>query len=412
MTGLRFLAPYRSLLTTRSTRAFVAAGLVGRFPLSMLGLGAVLLVSAATGSYTLAGAVSATLALSSGGSGPLLGSVADRRGQRPVLLACLVAHLAGVTGLVGAAVLDAPAWTLFPPAVLAGAGTPPVGSFVRTRWTALVGGTPRLNTALSLESVIDEVVFVVGPVLATSLSALLWPGAGLAAASALATVGCLWLAAQRATAPAPVAQPTGRGGSAMRVPAMRAVALVFVVVGAAFGAVDVSTVAFAKEHGVPVAAGLLLAALAGGSLVAGLLYGTVHWVRPLHQRFLLGLAGFAVAFVPVAAVPTVPLMAVAAAVAGLSVAPTLVPGIGLVEARVPVAARTEGFAWIGTAIAAGVAAGAYLAGRAVDAAGAHRAFLVVAAAACLALLVGLAAARPLAAARAADTVDAATEAGQ
>lgn len=392
--GLGLLAPYRSLLATPGTRAFVLAGLVGRFPLSMLGLGAVLLVSALTGSYAVAGAVSATLALSSGAASPVMGSLSDRRGQQPVLLVGLSGHVLGVTGLVCAATLHAPTWTLFPPAVLAGAGTPPIGSFVRARWTALVGGTPQLNTAFSLESVLDEVVFVVGPVLATSLSTLLWPAAGLVTATALATAGSLLLAGQHSTQPAPVGARE-RTGTAMRVPGLRAIVLIFVVVGSAFGTSEVAMVAFAQEHGSTAASGPLLAALGCGSLVAGLLYGTVHWVRPLHQRFVLGIAGLTLGVILVALAPNIPLMAVAAVVAGLAIAPTVVAGMGLVEALVPPAARTEGFAWVSTAIAGGFALGAYLAGRVIDTTSGHRAFLVMVAAAVLALLIGLGSTRLL-----------------
>ncbi|HEY9388633.1 MAG TPA: MFS transporter, partial [Mycobacteriales bacterium] len=201
MPGTRLFAPYRTLLATPGARAFVVAGVVGRFPLSMLGLGTVLLVSGLTGSYGLAGAVSATLAVSSSVAAPVAGSLSDRRGQRPVLLVGLALHVLGVVGLVLAALGHAPVWTYFPAAVLAGAATPQIGAFVRARWTALVGGTPALHTAFSLESVLDEFVFVVGPVLVTFLSLRWWAPAGVVAATALAAVGSSLLAAQRGSAP-------------------------------------------------------------------------------------------------------------------------------------------------------------------------------------------------------------------
>jgi MFS family permease len=169
------------------------------------------------------------------------------------------------------------------------------------------------------------------------------------------------------------------------------VALVFVAVGATFGTIEVSMVAFAQEHGSTAAAGPLLAVLAFGSLVSGLRYGTVRWRRPMRDRFVTALAAFtALGAVPLALAPNIGLMAVAAAVAGLTIAPTLVAGIGLVEALVPASARTEGFAWVGTALNAGFAPGAYLAGWVIDSSGAHHALLTGVGTGCVALVVAVA----------------------
>lgn len=160
-TRVRFLAPYGVILSTPGARAFVLAGVLGRFPISMLGLGTILLVSAVTGSYGLAGAVTATVALSEAAMAPVLGRLTDRRGQRPVLLCVVVAHVIGVAGLVTTAMTGAPTWLLFPTAAVAGASLPQIGSMVRSRWATALGGTPRLSTAFSLESALDEFAFVV-----------------------------------------------------------------------------------------------------------------------------------------------------------------------------------------------------------------------------------------------------------
>lgn len=392
----RLLGPYRVLLATPGARAFVLAGAVGRFPLSMLDLGAVLLVSRHTGSYGLAGAVSAMLAVSGSVAAPLVGALSDRRGQRPVLLVSLATHVLGVAGLVLAVLVGAPSWVYFLPAVPAGAGAPRLGAFVRARWTALVGGTPRLHTAFSLESAVDEFVFVVGPVLATVLALDVWSAGGLAASTALALTGSLMLATQRHTEPAPVPRTAGsRAGTALRTPGLRVVALSYLAVGVSFGTIEVSVVAFAQEHGSAVAAGPLLALWAVGSMVAGLLYGTVHWRRPLGQRFLIALAGFVLGTTLVALAPGIGSMAGAVVVCGLAIAPTLVAGIGLVEALVPASARTEGFTWPSTALGAGVAVGASVAGQVIDSSGGHRALLVAVAGGCLALAVAAAGARVL-----------------
>jgi len=405
-------APYRRLFDQPGTFAFVIAGLIGRFPLSMLGLGAVLLVTGNTagsggadgGSYGLAGAVSATMALANAATAPLIGTASDRLGQARVLVPSVVGHLIGVVGLVVVGVTHGPAWLYFPAAVVTGAAVPQVSSMVRTRWAGRVGDPAALSTAFSLESVLDEVVFVIGPVLATVLATLVWSAGGIAAAGVLATIGALLLAARRDSEPGRHVRIAGqRHPSAIAVPGLRVLMITFLALGGVFGTVDVSMVAFAAEHGHKPVSGLLLALLAFGSLVSGLLYGTREWTWSLRDRLIVGAAGLLVASTAVALAPSIPVMAVVVVVAGLAIAPTLVAGMGLVEALVPAAARTEGFSWAITALAVGVAVGSSLAGVVVDLASGHRAFLLGVAAAGVGLL-STAVGRRALAARAPDPV--------
>ena len=130
-------------------------------------LGIVLLVSATTGSYAWAGGVSAVFALVQAMLAPTQGRLVDRVGQARVLLPALVVHGAGLAVLVWLALSGAPVWTLFPAAALFGGSYPQPGSLVRARWAHALGGSALLPTAFSFESVVDEVIFVVGPVLVT-----------------------------------------------------------------------------------------------------------------------------------------------------------------------------------------------------------------------------------------------------
>lgn len=365
------LSPYRSLLRIPGTVQFVVPGVIGRFPMSMLGLGAVLLVTAETGSYGIAGAVSATLAVASAIAGPVLGRCADRFGQRSVLLPSLLVFSVAATGLVLVATTGGPEWLLFPPAAVAGGAAPQIGSMVRRRWTALVGGTPQLNTALSLESALDEAVFVIGPVLATLLAGTVWPGAGVLTAVALALVGGLAFARQRATEPPPSAAVDGRshGAHAITHRGLWVLIATFLAVGTIFGTNDLTIVAFAQEHGHKGLAGVLLAVFAFGSLVAGVWYGTVLWKLSLHRRFLVAIAGLTIGTIPVVLAPSIPVMFGAAILLGVAISPSIVSGLGLVERIIPNAVLTEGFAWVSTAMLTGIALGAGIAGHVVDTAG-------------------------------------------
>ena len=280
------LKTYRSLLSIPYARAFVMAGFVARLSISMRALGAVLMVSQLTGSYGLAGAVAAAALLGEAVAAPRLGRLVDRYGQRRTLLVCLAVHSAGTLALVISAQIAAPSWVLLATAALSGAAALQVGSLVRARWSALVGGSPALEPAFALESTLDELIFVMGPALVTALALGVAPGAGLLGALALTIVGSLALALQRRTEPTPAGVRDRSEGSAIGNQGLRVLVATFVAAGAIFGTLDVAMVAFAEQVGSPGAAGPLLALVAAGSLFAGLAYGTRNWRWPLGKRFV------------------------------------------------------------------------------------------------------------------------------
>jgi hypothetical protein len=249
---------------------------------------------------------------------------------------------------------------------------------VRARWASLLTGQPaRLTTAFAVESVLDEVVFIVGPVLVTTVAVAATPALGLALAGTFALIGGLALAAQRRTDPGP--RPvTGAHGALLGRPALRVLAVTFLAAGAVFGALEVVMVAFARAKAAPAAAGPLLALVAVGSLLGGLVVGGRPAPAAVDRRFRRTAVGFALGMATMLLAPTVTLMTVAALVAGLSIAPMLITGFALVERVVPPSALTEGFAWVTTSIAIGLAVGAPLAGQVVDAAGSRAGYGVIA----------------------------------
>ena len=167
--------------------------------------------------------------------------------------------------------------------------------------------------------------------------------------------------------------------------------------GSLFGAAEVTTVAFAEEHGAPGVTGVLLALWALGSLLAGLVTGAIHWSRGPAFRLKVSTLALATAMAPLGLIGSVWLMGAALFVAGFAIAPSFIAALSLVEQSVPPARLTEGMAFVHTGLAAGLAPGAALSGVVVDAAGASPAYLVSAGAGVIAALAAQTLPRPRAA---------------
>ena len=379
--------PYLHVLRTPHALPMVLAAFVGRLPLSMVGLGSVLLVQSETGSYGLGGAVAAAGAVATAVSGPVIGRLADTHAQRRVLLSVLAVFVVSGAVFLASVKEDWPLWTVFLSAAFAGASLPPVSSMIRVRWTHLLRGTPRLPTALAMESVVDEFVFIVGPVLVTFLSTTGHATSGVVTAFMLAAIGSLLFAAQRRTEPPPAPKEHQRGPSAMRVAGLRVLFVVGAAIGAVLGTLEISLVAFADEVDARALSGLLIAGLAAGSMAAGIGWGTVHWSMRLRHRILGVLVLLAVLTVPLVVVQGYWLMLPLVVLAGVAISPALISAFTLAEVLVPRSAVTEAFTWIGTSLALGVAVGASVAGKIVDAVGANASFLVATVAAGVAALV-------------------------
>jgi MFS family permease len=379
--------PYLQVLRTPHALPMVLAAFIGRLPLSMVGLGCVLLVADETGSYGLGGAVAAAGAVTTAAAGPLLGRWADTHGQRRVLLPVLAVFVVSGVSFLFAVKDGWPLWTVFLSAGIAGACIPPVSSMIRVRWTHLLRGSHRLPTALAMESVVDEFVFIVGPVLVTFLSTTGHATSGVVTAFTLAAVGSLLFAAQGRTEPPPAPPEHRNGPSAMRIYGLRVLFVVGAAVGTILGSLEIALVAFADEMGAKAMSGVLIAGLAVGSMASGIGWGTVHWRLPLRQRLTAVLVLLTVLSIPLLLVHNVWLMVPFVVLAGIAVSPSLISSFTLAELLVPRAAVTEAFTWIGTALGLGVAVGASVAGKIVDVWGANAAFLVATVAAAIAAVV-------------------------
>jgi MFS family permease len=361
------LTPYRRVLGTSGAWRFSLSGFVARIPMSMVTLGLVLVIQAKTGSYGLAGSISAAYMAAASVAGPLLGRAIDHYGQARVLVPTILTFAGGLVACVVAVEsgLPTPVPHLF--AAVSGAGFPPIDACVRARWSHLVGADrAALHTAYSLESVLDEAVFMTGPVLVTLLTTLVQELAGIAAIIVFGVGGGFWFASQRSSEPPHRERVGPRVRSSLGWSWLLPVMVVAACLGSLFGATEVSTVAFTQHRGSESLSGPLLAVWSFGSLLAGVATGSVSVRSDPVRRFAVGAAGMGVAMVPLPFIGTIWLMALVLFVAGFAISPTLIAAAGLVESRSAPERLTEAMTWYTTGITIGIAPGAAVAGRLID----------------------------------------------
>lgn len=359
------LGRYRALMRRPGVPRLVVSVLIGRLPIGIYSLAIVLLVRQHTHSFAQAGATSAAWALGAGVVAPLQGRLVDRFGQPAVLIPSALLNAGAVAAVVVGARAGAPIWVLALFAWLGGAALPPLGACMRSIWaSAFADDTAARSTAYTFESMMAELFYIVGPAITTGLIAISSPGTALLLAIGLSAAGTIAFAtaalSRRWRSDETV--PRSRAG-ALAAPGMRTLMLAIVPTGIAFGALEVAMPAFAVARGRPAGlAGILLSAMAVGSLLGGLWYGARHWHGPIVTRFIGLQAIFTVLLLPLLVAQSIWSMAVLMTIAGLALAPSAAAGYLVVDRVAPAGTVTEATTWVMTANVAGGALGAALGG--------------------------------------------------
>jgi MFS family permease len=334
------------------------------------------MLSSGTRHYGFAGLLSGCYVLGSVPGTPLLGTLVDRYGQRRVLLPTVALHACAAATLIALFEFDAPDWALPVPAVVLGLSFVSVGSLVRARWSFVLHDRGQLSTAFSLESALDEVVFIVGPLIATLLATHADPVLVIVLGAGLIVAGGVGLAAQRATQPPPHPRVRVDHWGALHARGLVALTLAATATGGIFAGAEVSIVAFCSGRGARGASGVVLACLALGSLVAALAYGVRTWRASILARYRVQSVILGVAPILFLAAGSVPVLAVCTFVIGLSIAPALITAFGLVERVSEPGALTAALAWLNTGLNLGFGLASMSVGPVADAHGARASFVV------------------------------------
>ncbi|MEY3995050.1 MAG: hypothetical protein RL690_446 [Actinomycetota bacterium] len=392
---------YTTLFRTPGAMKFSISALIGRMPISMDSLALIFIVVAVSDSYALAGALSAVASIVISIANPFLSRLADRIGQRKMLLRAVPLKILGLSLFIALVMNGAPVWTWFVSIILAELAAINTGGLVRRRWLHVLSPDKSttdedeadkhvVNTAYSYEALMDEVVFIVGPITATACATSIAPAAGLIAGMILMSIGLPLFAMQRATEPPPspvrVKDPHP---PVIGIPIVQAIALATTFTGGFFGAISITVVGFAESQGQKSYSGLLLGLWASGSAVMAIINGLIKWKTSYTGRFLIFLSSLTLLSIPFVFVDSILGLAVALFFNGFAIAPLIVNAYGIVQEAVPSEQITESFTWVVAGMPLGGAISSALGGWVIDTYGAQSALWVPLGFMCAALLATL-----------------------
>jgi predicted MFS family arabinose efflux permease len=366
---------YRPLFAEAEARRLVALALVGRAAAILPELPIFVLAYEATGSYAGAGLALAARGAATAASAPLRGRLVDVRGASRALPSLVIVNAASLALLAATAPLHL-GWAVLAPSALSGLTTPPLVAAMRLEWQRLFpAGDARRERAYAFESVSQIMLYVISLVLAGAGIAAVGAAATLAGAALGSLVGALGFAAQARAWPVRPRVEAPRLGP-IRLPGVFTLVLVTALADVALGAVDVTVLAFAEEHGSAAAGGPLLAVFAASSVVGGSVYGAREWRSPPDRRLVALLAVAVVALAPLALASSVFALGCLLLVAGAPFAASWATASAALDGVAPHQQPAEAFNWLSTANAGGVAAGSALAGVVAEHLGTGAAFLL------------------------------------
>lgn len=360
---------YRAVLALPYAAPTFGAALVGRLSYGLLPLSVLFTVQQSTGSFATAGGVVAVFGLTSILL-PLKSRLVDRHGQASVLapMALLCAGaLAAMAFLAWSDSAPAPAYLAL--GIVAGLGAPPLGPAMRSTWRTITDGSRLKQRAYSLDSVCEESLYLIGPLLVGVILSVASPPAALLAAASLMLVGTLamvWMPPVRQIRSAGSTAPLRFDLGPLIAPGFWPIVVAILATAVGLNMAFTSIAARAQTQGLPAAAGYIEAALALGSVAGGLLWGRRRHTRT-HSTHLAGLIGvLAIGVAISAAVTSLTALGALMAVTGLAIAPLFVVSYLAADDLAPEHQQTEASTWVNTANNIGSAAGASVAGLLID----------------------------------------------
>jgi MFS family permease len=375
-------ARYRAFLRQPDVPTLLVTALITRMPMGTLSLSLLLHVRALTGSFATAGAAVGACLFASAVTAPFLGRIVDRRGPVPVLIATGIVCPAALALILAARPLEFASPTLIGIAALAGAFLPPISVLTRTMWRHRFDDERMRLMAFSVDGVLIELAFTVGPMIVAALLAVASATAAFSAALAFTVISVPVFALSPALKHWPRHSDEARHLlGPLTEPRLLAVYAVTFLFTFCLGLTEVGYPGYATFAGTPPIAGILLAINSAGSAFGGLIYGSLHLHTPADRQLPRFLAAMVLPIALQAATGSALALGALAFAAGTLIAPVFALSAILVTSIAPRRYATEAFTWTSTCIVSGVGAGQALGGHLLEGPGYPMVFALAAGAA-------------------------------
>ncbi len=357
---------YRDLLSHKGVVRVMSSQLLARFAFGMMSIGFVMHIQDTQGSYAIAGIALGAETVGAALSGPVLGRKIGVWGIRRVIGWTTVITSLSILAI---ALLKLPAIVVIVLALIVGLTSPPIQSATRTIYPTI---TPERHRQLmfSLDATIQELIWIVGPVLATVVAATFYPAATLILMAIIQVAGSVWFLSNREITGLKIPASSSRLGGVLKNRTVFSLVIIGTLLVGSFSGVEVGTVAILDLS----SAGWVIASLSVGSMIGGFVMGPRARSKYALSKFMvLVVGGYLLAFV---SPDNVWWLALCWFIAGLGIAPIL----GLLSVSVSRVLKmgdtAEAYGWITTGQLMGYSAGAAVAGIAIDTVSPESALLV------------------------------------
>ena len=385
---------YLALLRHKDAVRTMLGGFLSRFYGATMCLGPITMLTVVGYSYFIAATVTSCTAFCAFFIAPRISKAMDRRGQRAVIPWATLASMVGLTGLLVNTWLAGPVWADYPFAMLMGMA-PSVQAITRSRWTHLLmlegGDYEQVRTAYSLEGVLDDVAFMVGPAVVIAMSSLWFPEAGPLFAGLTFTAGMTIVLSCRRTEPEPISaealaqkKAAGERSVLREYPMMRILFASTFLMGVFFGALDPTTLALCTAASSAAIASVVFACSSIASIVAGFVFGAIRISARMSRQLIVAGCVLGVLYGFMAIVNDVPSLIAVSTVAAFAYAPFIITANSACQRCVSPDRITEALTWVGTGMVLGLAFGPLASGYLISSVSVHAGLVMCA---CCALLI-------------------------
>ena len=348
---------YAELFKTPGVALVLFAQLLARFPFGMQTITFAVHLEHVFGNYTVAGLAIAASTVGAAISAPILGRLVAVYGIKVIVITCSLVSPIGFLLIAFAPLTEGQAILT---ALALGFFVPPIQPATRAVYPTLVKTEAMRNNLFSVDAILQEVIWIVGPVLTTILIATTTTTVPLVVMVFVQVIGGVSFALLPMVQGAPIPRSKKRMGSVLRSRLVRVMIVVNLLFVCSFSALEIGAVAAVGEA----QAGFVLAMLSIGSVVGAIAFG--HRARsPLALTKQLGvvLVGDLLIFLNAKD----PLwLGTCLFISGIGVALAFATMSAIIAKSIPLDDTPEVYGWIGSGQNIGYGLGAALAGILVD----------------------------------------------